>query len=599
MHVFKNNKFKKVFENNIYMLKFLWKYSRSNVVLRLLSTLTAPVQPFIFIITMKLAIDGIAEKSNLQYLFIIILTGFAVGSISALFNSWVDNNSSAKAQKLLSKGIQDELLHKAMSLDLSCYDDSEYFDKYTRAMKEAESRATEVLNSVVDVLSGLMALTMILSLLIALSPFVILICLLVLVINIKLNMMMTKVVFEQDLEQTRPNREADYAKKIFYEFQYAQELRMGKLGNLMLKKFNLSMDKSIQIIGKYCNKFVFFHSGFKILGFALMSSVMCFAAWQINKGNLSIGDFAALLNGSQQLLEALFNLFQQVPRLFQNSLYIDNLRSVLDYSNVVSTKENCVNACELEDNSILIKNVSFKYPKKENFTLKNINIEIKHGSKTAIVGYNGAGKSTLVKLILRFYDPYSGSISLSNKEYTDLELKSLRNKFGTVFQNHKCYALSIAENVCLDDNINKITEQNIINALKFSGIYEKISSLEKGIYTNISREFDNNGAPLSGGEEQKIAISRAVVENKEILILDEPSSSLDPVAEYEVNKKIIELSTDKTVLFISHRLSTVRMADIIYMIDGGEVIEKGSHDELIKLDGKYAEMFYMQSENYK
>lgn len=588
---------KKAIENNLYMLRLFWKYCKSNVILRLLSTLTAPVQPFIFIITMKLAIDGISEKRDLKYLLTIILTAFLVGAVAAIFNSWVNNSSNAKAQQKISKGIQDELLKKSLQLDLACYDDAEYYDKYVRAMQEAESRAIEVLNSLVEILSSIIALLMIASLIIVINPIVILICVAVLAINMFLNTKRNKIVFKRDMEITRPQREAAYSKKMFYEPQYAQELRLGKLGRLMNKKFTSAMDRTLIVVKKYCGKFVFFDSAFSIVGYSLMSSVMAFSSWQIIKGNLSIGDFAALLNGAQQLLEKLFALFGQFPKLFQNSMYIENLRKVLDYSSVITSNNEGVEI-DKSQNNIKINGLSFTYPGKTEPVLKNINIEIRHGSKTAIVGYNGVGKSTLVKLLLRFYDPDNGSIEINNIDYKKTNVDSLRDRFGVLFQNYKCYALTVAENVLLDDYMDNIVEEKVISSLKYSGIYEKIAGLEKGLNTNLSREFDSDGVPLSGGEEQKIAIARAFVEDKDILVLDEPSNALDPLAEYDINQKIVSLANNKTVIFISHRLSTVRMADMIYMMDNGEIIESGTHDELMKQGGKYCEMFTKQAERY-
>jgi ATP-binding cassette subfamily B protein len=204
-----------------------------------------------------------------------------------------------------------------------------------------------------------------------------------------------------------------------------------------------------------------------------------------------------------------------------------------------------------------------------------------------------------VKLLLRFYDPLSGSISLDSHDYKDFDVASLRNKFGVVFQNYKSYAMSVGENVLLEEVYSKEQEARVIESLHYAGVYDKIAGLEKGVNTALSREFDSNGILLSGGEEQKIAIARAFVHNKDILILDEPSSALDPLAEYEINQKMQELAGDKTVIFISHRLSTVRMADMIYMIDKGAVIEAGNHEELMALKGKYSEMFTMQAKNYR
>lgn len=589
---------KRTIQNNFYMLRYMWKYCRSNVILRLLSTLTAPVQPFIFIITMKLTIDGISEKRDLKYLLTIILTAFLVGTVSAIFNAWVNSSSSAKAQQKISKGIQDELLKKSLTLDLACYDDAEYYDKYVRAMQEAENRAIEVLNSLVEIISSIIALLMIVSIIVTLNPVIILPCIIILVLNIILNKKRNKIVFEKDMEITRPQREINYSKKMFYEPQYAQELRLGKLGRLMNKKFNLAMDKVLVIVKKYCRRFVFFDSAFNIIGYILICSMMAFASWEITAGNSTIGDFAAMINAAQQLLEKLFALVGQLPKLPQNSMYIENLRKILDYKPTIIS-DDVSEKIDESQNNIKINNLSFIYPGKNEPILKNINMEIRHGCKTAIVGYNGAGKSTLVKLLLRYYDPNNGNILLNDIDYRKVDVDSLRDKFGVLFQNYKCYALTVAENVLLDDYIDDVVEEKVISSLKYSGIYEKISKLGKGINTNLSREFDSDGVPLSGGEEQKIAIARAFFEDKDILILDEPSSALDPLAEYDINQKIVALANNKTVIFISHRLSTVRMADMIYMMDNGEIIESGTHDELMKQNGKYCDMFTKQAEKYR
>lgn len=590
-------KIKRILENNFFMLKFVWKYSKANVILRFLSTLTAMVQPFIFIIAMKLAIDGIADRMGIHYILTVILSAFLVGTVSAMINAWINNNSSAKAQQEISRGIQGELLRKALTLDVACFDNAEYYDKYIRAMREAESRAITVLNTLIDIISSIIALLMIVSLIISLNAIVILICLVILVINILLNFKRNKIVRSKDEEMLRPQREAEYAKRLFYEPQYVQEMHLGKLGILMRKKFDNAKRKTLSVVKKYCGKFVFFDSAFNATGYALMSSVMVVAAFQITVGTLSIGDFAALLNSAEQLLQKLISLFGQIPKLSENSIYIEDLRAILDFESEIFSENGEFEPINNE-NSIEFKNVSFTYPGKEIPVLKNINIEIKHGKTTAIVGYNGVGKSTFVKLLLRFYDPNRGSVSFGNTDYKLLDPEVLREKFGVVFQNYKCYALSVAENVLLDDQLNEESEKKVVSALRYSGIYEKIFALDKGLNTNLSREFDTDGVPLSGGEEQKIAIARAVVEDKDILVMDEPSSALDPIAEYDINQKILSLSRNKTVVLISHRLSTVKMADMIYMMDNGEIIESGTHNELMSLQGKYYEMFTKQAEKY-
>ena len=221
---------------------------------------------------------------------------------------------------------------------------------------------------------------------------------------------------------------------------------------------------------------------------------------------------------------------------------------------------------------------------------------VKAGQKIALVGYNGAGKSTLVKLLLRLYDVSGGDIFINGKSIKDYTLCSYRNKFGTVFQDFQLYAADIAENV-LTDEYSEGDQPRVLEALKNSGFEERLSSLKEGIHTPLTKEFDQNGINLSGGEAQKVAISRVFAKDCEIVILDEPSSALDPMTEYELNNTLMT-ALDKTVIIISHRLSTTRMADVIYMLENGEIIEQGSHDELMQTGDKYAEMFLKQAEKY-
>ncbi len=279
-----------------------------------------------------------------------------------------------------------------------------------------------------------------------------------------------------------------------------------------------------------------------------------------------------------------------------HSRFIDNLLYVLNYEPEIMENEDGLEIPESAPQNIRFSNVSFSYPNKTNLVLKNISLDIKPGSKVAFVGYNGAGKTTLVKLLLRLYDPTEGTIYLGENSYPQYRLKDIREHFSVVFQDYKCYAVSVAENVSMDDS--DTDKECLAEALKESGISEKIEMLENKENTMLSREFDDNGVILSGGEQQKVAIARAFYDSHEVLIFDEPSSALDPLAEYELSERIRELSNNKTVIMISHRLSTITLFDEIYMINDGMIIEKGSHNELMGRKGKYYEMFVKQASNY-
>ena len=232
-------------------------------------------------------------------------------------------------------------------------------------------------------------------------------------------------------------------------------------------------------------------------------------------------------------------------------------------------------------------------------TLKHVNMSLHKGERIALVGANGSGKTTLVKLLLRLYDPAEGSVTLDGTDVRDLSVADYRGAFSSVFQDFKIFATTIAENV-MNGKYNAMEdEKTVLKALESADFSEKLSELPEGIHTHLTREFNEKGVNLSGGESQKIAIARVFARDYPIVIMDEPSSALDPMAEYTLNQSILHNTNEKTVIFISHRLSTTRIADKIYMFDTGSLIEEGSHSELLEKDGKYAEMFKVQSEKYQ
>ena len=229
---------------------------------------------------------------------------------------------------------------------------------------------------------------------------------------------------------------------------------------------------------------------------------------------------------------------------------------------------------------------------------KDCDLNRLNGKKIAIVGYNGAGKTTLTKLLMRLYDPTEGEILYNGRSLREYDIPSLRSRIGTVFQDYKIFASTIAENV-LGSECAEADRDTVTDALTKATFREKLDSLEKGMDTELTKEFYDEGVNLSGGESQKVAIARIFAKPYDLIIMDEPSSALDPIAEYELNHTILEYAQDKTVVFISHRLSTTRMADRILMFTDGKLIESGSHDELMAQNGKYAEMFKLQAEKYR
>jgi len=283
------------------------------------------------------------------------------------------------------------------------------------------------------------------------------------------------------------------------------------------------------------------------------------------------------------------------PYACETSLYVQKIRDFLNNEpKLTSNRELPV---PKQAKAIELRNVSFAYRNGDANVINNVSLSIAPGEKIALVGYNGAGKTTLIKLIMRLYDPTEGVILADGEDIRVYKVWDYRNSIGTVFQDFMIFAATVKENVILDLPEKAETER-VKRALEHSGFEDRLATLEHGLDTELTGEFAQDGVNLSGGESQKLAISRVFYKDAGLIILDEPSSALDPIAEYQLNRSMLEAARNKTVIFISHRLSTTRLADKIYMLENGSIVEQGSHEELLAKNGKYAAMWRAQAGQY-
>ena len=285
------------------------------------------------------------------------------------------------------------------------------------------------------------------------------------------------------------------------------------------------------------------------------------------------------------------------PKIQENCIYVMDYSQYIESEAKIKANEGGAEP-QRTANGISLKHVSFSYDG-EKEVLKDISINIRGGEKIAIVGKNGVGKSTLVKLLLQLYRPQSGEIEMDGKPAEMYSLKAYRDRFGVAFQNTQLYAVSVAENVLMKPYDEEETEkERIIGALKNGRLYDRVVEEEKGIETVVTKEFDGDGIEFSGGQAQKLALSRVYARDCGVVILDEPSAALDPISEAEMYESIIDLMKEKTVILISHRLSACRKVDRIYVIEDGKIAEQGSHTELLHKDGIYAAMWHLQASGY-
>ena len=311
-------------------------------------------------------------------------------------------------------------------------------------------------------------------------------------------------------------------------------------------------------------------------------------------GSITLAELTIMTSLMVAMTWILIRLFENVMEIMKNGIFINNLRGFLEYEEEIPQDQDG----ELPDGefeSLEFRNVSFSY--KEEQTIRNLSFVIRKGQKIALVGHNGAGKTTIIKLLLRLYDPTSGVILYNGKDIREYNLKAYRELFATTFQDFQMFGMTIKENVLMGRHYDNEEEQ-VISALKKAGVYEKVMTLKDGIHTMMTKEFDADGAVLSGGETQKIAVARTFVKEAVMKIFDEPSSALDPIAEFELFQNIMKEGENHTMLFISHRLSSVKNCDKVFMLEKGHLIEEGTHQELLTANGSYAQMYKKQAMNY-
>lgn len=325
-------------------------------------------------------------------------------------------------------------------------------------------------------------------------------------------------------------------------------------------------------------------------------AVYLYLGWGIVSGDLSAGSFTALMNASFTLLGQMSKLTTTLPDLSETSLLISDAMRFNDYKPTLAVADRGLPAKQ-SVTALAFQGVGFSYDG-QTAALENISLEVRRGETLALVGHNGAGKTTIIKLLLRLYDPTRGTITLNSVPYEQYDLAKFRSMFAVAFQDYQLYAYTIAENVLMRRCESEGDEKLVYDALGKVGLAEKVRGLDEGIHTPVTKEFSTQGELFSGGEMQKLAIARALAKDAPVVILDEPSSALDPLSEREIADLISTLFTDKISIIVSHRLSTTMGASHIAVIDQGRVAERGTHSEFIAAQGTYARMREAQARGY-
>ncbi len=547
------------------------------------------------VIGVKYIIDVVTEGTNLERIFyaVVVIALVLVGStvLSWLFREFYWNMERER----LYYGLNQKLYDKARSLDLESYDNPEFYNNFILTIESSSGSIQNLLGLVRMYIGHIISLVTVASVLLTIDPWCLLIILVVICVFLPISKKVGTLMMERRIENAKYHRRADYFQRVFYLQDYAKEVRMNNISPLLIDRYNDAADDVIMNQKKYWDKISTLNCiqtiGVQELGFMfILPLYMGYCV--LVKDTLSAGDFVATFNGAHAVAMSFqFLTVWALARFSEQGKMIDKYREFLNADFKIKNGGETVKKTEPKE--ITIKNLSFTYPNNDKPTLEDINLTIKPYEKIALVGYNGAGKTTLTNLLLRLYDATEGEILIDGENIRNATAKSHRDRFAAVFQDFQIFSCSLGENVALDVNPQ---EDKVWNALKHSGFNKE---LKNGINSELLREFDDEGVMFSGGEAQKTAIARAFYKDCPYVILDEPSANLDPVAEYNLNQAMIEAADKKTVIFISHRLSTTVNADRIHVMENGRIIESGSHEELMNLNGTYAYMFNLQAEKYK
>lgn len=592
--------FKNTIADNLWLLKLCYKASPGYVILYIVEAVRNEIVVFLeftFGLNFVLECAEYGKPFKTTAVFLCCLLAFVV--LGLWFNAFVFQKLQQKAKPEIKRRIKETLFRKAKEIDLACYDDPEFYNNYVLSVSEVENQIGRIFTVLTNLFTGVTSIILSGAFFIGSDPASFVFVAVSFAASLWSGKALNKLNFKIRNEKNPYERKLGYINRVFYLNDYAKEVRLNtEVSGELLKDFDTTNDKVLDIDKRNAGK----RFGLQLMkdyicsGFLIDVVYMIYLVYSAAVLHRISYSNVAVMRGTANRMKNRMRTFSDVyPKMREISLYVEKMKSFLAIEpKIISTANKPMPEKPTE---IELKNVSFGYNEKDGYILNNISMKIEPYTKIAIVGYNGAGKTTLIKLIMRLYDPDEGEILLDGVNIKEYDVEEYRGKIGTVFQDFKIFAATVKENVLLDFAENG-EDREVLSAVEKSGFGERLEKLPDGLNTHLTAEFEDNGVNLSGGEGQKLAVARVFCKNADLIILDEPSSALDPIAEYHLNHSMLTAAENKSVVFISHRLSTTRIADRIYMLENGRIIEEGSHSELLGIDGKYTQMWKAQAGQY-
>ena len=587
----------KIFINNYYALKTVWSISKSRVIHTAINSVVGYAEwIFMSIFFLRYVIGAIENEAPFEQIMLFIGICFAVFLLLAMYQSYITAVVNPFTDNKIYRILYRKLYGKARNVELRCFEDADFYNRYTMALDGSAQKMTTSVNCFFSVVFGVIAAAAAFWSMFSIDPWSVLFVISPIIGNFVFGALMNKIWGGRYVDTVKNNRIAEYVNRVLHLAEYAKEIRYSSIHELMMKRYNDAMDDNAKVADKYGKKAIAYTWAQNVTTFALVfEGIMIYAAYRtIVSETMGLAELAIMFTAMSTSSWILIGLFNNFTEALKNGQFLEYFRTFMEYEEKIPEDQDGV-PCE-KIRSIEFKNVCFEYKENEP-VINNLSFKIEGDKVCALVGHNGAGKSTIIKLLFRLYDPTSGEILVNGTSIKEYNLKSYRKQFSAAFQDYKVMAMSVKDNVLMGEQFDN-ADETAERALKCAGVWDKVKSLSNGINTIMTKEFDNDGAVLSGGEQQKIVVARAFAQQASVKVFDEPSSALDPIAEYDLYKGIMNESNGHITLFISHRLSSVKDADEVFMLENGAVIEQGTHRQLMDMGGKYCEMFTKQAQNY-
>ena len=591
--MYKNHSFK----NSMYYLKYIARFDWIRLPGVVITTLINSFDTwFLKVFVIKVIVDSLLDSFDFHHIRWMLNIGIGFKSVKLIYDSCWSYYTKRSDQRIIA-GFQHIAFARAAGIDLQCYDDPDFYNDYVYSVQDSSSRPLSFINSISQLLQTIFTVSFSGLYVIFNDPILLVFAVIPILGDSFIRTKMNKVRAERTSLIVLESRKIDYVKRTSYLKEYAMDIRTTKIHLVLSKLFQSGVDNIISIYQKYSKKFIGMYFFSDCLTHLNNTLVILYLVYKIVVlKTLTAGDFIAIKEAISLVSSNLGKILERVQVFQEHSIYIGRFRAFCEYKNTVTFGTSNLPSPQASTVDFKINNVSFSY-NQENEILKQISISVKKGELIGIVGSNGAGKSTLIKLLLHMYDPTIGSVVFRGENIKKFSKNDYLSQFDTVFQEHNSYAFTFTENIAFESKLSDSKTNKMKEVFDSLGFDEFIPLINKEI--TLTKEFSEDGLMLSGGQIQKIALARALYRNNSILILDEPTSALDPISEHKLMRSLKQVTKDRTVLLISHRLSSVRYADCIYFMENGRIIEHGTHNELMKQRGRYFEMFTIQASAYR